>query len=91
MFLMDQNFCSLLRTCPLCDCAVPVVKSATEYGIFPWLQHDVAAHKPPHRAAAVSQQTTQGQGPRAVVGNPKHQHTQVQQVALCCVPSPEQP
>ncbi len=77
------------RTCLLCDAAVPVVKGAAQHSVFARLQHDVTAHKPPHRAPAVSQQATQRQRTGAVVRDPKHQHTQVQQVALCCVPSPE--
>lgn len=69
--------------------AVPVVEGAAEHGVFSRLQHDVAAHKPPHGAAAVSQQTAERRRPRAVVGNTKQQHAQIQQVALCRVPSPE--
>lgn len=76
-------------TCPLCGSGLPVVESAAQHSIFAGLQHDIAAHKPPHRAPAVSQQATQRQGTWAVVGDPKHQHTQIQQVALCCVPPPE--
>ena len=76
-------------TCPLCDGGVPVVKGAAEHGVLAGLQHDVTAHEPPHRAAAVSQQASERQNTWAVEGDPKHQHTQIQQVALCCVPSPD--
>lgn len=76
-------------TSALGDAAVPVVKGAAEDGILARLQHDIAAHESPHRAAAVSQQAAQRQRAGAVVGDPKHQHAQVQQVALCCVPAPE--
>ena len=76
-------------TCPVRAGAVPVVEGAAEHGVFSRLQHHVAADKPPHGAAAVSQQAAERRRPRAVVGNPKQQHAQIQQVALCCVPSPE--
>lgn len=76
-------------TSALGDAAVPVVKGAAEDGILARLQHDIAAHEPPHRAAAVSQQAAQRQRAGAVVGDPKHQHAQIQQVALCRVPAPE--
>lgn len=77
---------SALPTCPLGGCRVPVVEGAAQNSVFTGLQHDIAAHKPPHRAAAVCQQSAQRRGPRAVVRDPKHQHAQIQQVAVGCVP-----
>lgn len=76
-------------TRPLRGCGVPVVKSAAQNGVFTGLQHDVAAHEPPHGSPAVSQQASQRQRPRTVVGRPKDQDAQVQQVTLCRVPPPE--
>lgn len=48
-------------TCPLRGGGVPVVEGAAEHGVLAGLQHDVTAHEPPHRAAAVSQQATERQ------------------------------
>ena len=80
--------CGVL-TRALCDGAVPVVESAAEHRVFARLQHHVAANEPPHRAPAVSQQAAERHGAAAVVRHSKHQHAQIQQVALCCVPAPE--
>lgn len=76
-------------TSPLCGGGVPVIEGTTQHGVFARLQHDVAAHKPPHGSPAVSQQAAHGQGAGAVEGDPEHQQAQVQQVALCCVPAPD--
>ena len=79
----------MFLTRPLHGVGVPVVKGAAERRVLARLQHDVAAYEPPHRASAVGHQTAQRWGPGAVVGDAKHQHTQVQQVALGRVPAPE--
>lgn len=68
---------------------MPVIESTTQHSIFARLQHDVTAHKPPHGSPAVSEQAAHCQGARAVEGDPEHQQAQVQQVALCCVPAPD--
>lgn len=73
----------------LCQWLKAQQRTAYSPGILARLQHDIAAHEPPHRAAAVSQQAAQRQRAGAVVGDPKHQHAQIQQVALCRVPAPE--
>lgn len=76
-------------TGPLWGGRVPVIESTTQHSVFARLQHDVAAHKPPHGSPAVSEQAAHGQGAGAVEGDPEHQQAQVQQVALGCVPAPD--